>query len=1598
MPAPTHKGFDPAVLEENTIAATPHWPDAGAFDLAGSDVLHRRVASAAPAVSDPTSDKPAGSPALTGSVGDGRNAGAPPVTTVSGHGGNHAPTGADVTRAVDEDQPYVFEAVDFGFSDGDGDVLAAVVIATLPLTGRLLLDGAEVTAGQVVSVADIDAGRLTYEPAADENGDGAADFTFQVQDDGGTAGVGDDDTADVANTFTFDITPVNDAPELTGFSVSLTVTEGDGPALLDADVTFTDSEGNFDGGFLDVLGGEAEDVVSIRDQGMGAGEIGYDPGTGEVFYGGVLIGFATGGCGCAPLSVEFNADATAEAIDALIQNLTYEYQGDDPAISRTLFLSVMDADGASIAGNARGYAPYTGDSAPDIADIESYAVSLIDFDGDGDLDMGVSDDFGFIVYRNDGDASAPDFVADVAFAIDDVFDLPTLIDVDDDGLADVLFSGPNGVSFYRNTGTGFVASPGPIEALLDGTVSMAADYDGDGDLDLIASNIDEFGDPFGDLRLFANEGGGVFVERLAGDNPFADILGGLGTAFGDFDGDGDPDLFVTGYFGVEYYENDGGVFVQQIGFANPLDSLPLPLIALGDLTGDGFADFLAPAGFGTIFGENVSIGMEMFRVTVNPVNSDPAASNNLGASVDEADSVAIDWTELLFIDPDHEPWEVIFTLTGVPANGVLMLDGVVLDVGDAFTQQDIDDGLLSYQHDGSETTSDNFQFDVSDGEGGSSDGHSFSFDITPVEDDAIARDDALATRESRTFSGDVFADNGQGPDTDPDGPPLEVIEVNGQAAGVGVQIVLASGALLTLRADGTFDYDPNGAFDDLTAPVTGASNSYGIDGFTYTIVGGATATVEINIIGEYDGGDHIRGGAGPDVLTGRYGDDIVTGGAGADVMDGGAGIDTLDYSASPQGVTIRLWQGFTSSRGDARGDVVSSFEAVIGSAFADKLIGSLGDDVLEGGAGADYLKGFGGSDTARYAGSASGVTVNLATGVASGGDAQGDILVDMDNLTGSAFADVLTGDAGDNRIAGGAGADVMDGGPGFDTLDYSASTQGVTVRLWQGPTNSKGDARGDVISNFEAIIGSAFADTLVGTVGDNVLEGGGGADVLKGFGGVDTASYAGSASGVTVNLATGVTSGGDAQGDTLVDIDNLTGSDFADVLTGDAGDNVLAGGAGADIMDGGAGFDTLDYSASAEGVTVRLWQGFSSSRGDARGDVVSNFEAVIGSAFADTLIGSLADDVLEGGAGADLLKGFGGSDTARYGGSASGVTVNLTTGVASGGDAEGDTLVDIDNLTGSAFADVLTGDAGDNILSGGGGADRLDGGLGLDTASYAGSALGVTVNLATGVASGGDAQGDTFFDIENLTGSAFADVLTGDAGNNLLTGGGGDDTFVFRDSWGHDVIADFQAGARGDEIIRLDSAVFVDFADVLAHTTNDINGNAVIAKDGMSITLAGTPKGRLRVDDFEFAPLSAPEPALKGAGPLIMPAVDEASWVDPDSDKAGAGPGEPDPLVLPAPDRHPETDGVSGRPVGPDARAQDDRFFDDLQGALDPLGPLGLLAETEVKDTGQALVVCWSDALVPVQPFVFVTDAESVLTGGTTDRLFVQRPIDDWLW
>lgn len=222
-----------------------------------------------------------------------------------------------------------------------------------------------------------------------------------------------------------------------------------------------------------------------------------------------------------------------------------------------------------------------------------------------------------------------------------------------------------------------------------------------------------------------------------------------------------------------------------------------------------------------------------------------------------------------------------------------------------------------------------------------------------------------------------------------------------------------------------------------------------------------------------------------------------------------------------------------------------------------------------------------------------------------------------DKLYGQVGNDKLYGGNGDDLLEGMDGADVIDGGAGRDRATYALSDAAVLVNLAEG-VGKDGDAEGDSLLNIEDVIGSNFDDILIGNGGQNRLEGGAGGDLLQGGGlydildggeGQDIASYATSSAGVNVSLVTNRGSGGDAEGDMLINVENLVGSDFNDHLIGNGVANILLGGRGADMLNGGRGNDRL--------------------------------------------VGGDGNDVLLGGAGNDRIEGGTGKDTAVFVGNAS---------------------------------------------------------------------------------------------------------------------------------------------------------------------------------------------------------------------------------------------------------------------------------------------------------------------------------------------------------
>ena len=196
------------------------------------------------------------------------------------------------------------------------------------------------------------------------------------------------------------------------------------------------------------------------------------------------------------------------------------------------------------------------------------------------------------------------------------------------------------------------------------------------------------------------------------------------------------------------------------------------------------------------------------------------------------------------------------------------------------------------------------------------------------------------------------------------------------------------------------------------------------------------------------------------------------------------------------------------------------------------------------------------------------------------------------------------------------------------------------------------------------------------------------------------------------------------------------------------------------MIDGGAGFDVLRFIDPMFGSS---FNGFSSQNDFltfVNGYNISNIERVeeIQSGTLSRLFvnGSTAADVI------DLSAEVANNYDVRTGSGNDVVTLGAVSGSANLALGGG---IDIYNGGSSGFVFLLAGS----------GADIYNGGAAIETISYTFSAVGVNVNLLTGVGSGGFAAGETYSNIENITGTIFADTLIGDANSNTLRGRGGDD-------------------------------------------------------------------------------------------------------------------------------------------------------------------------------------------------------------------------------
>jgi uncharacterized delta-60 repeat protein len=322
--------------------------------------------------------------------------------------------------------------------------------------------------------------------------------------------------------------------------------------------------------------------------------------------------------------------------------------------------------------------------------------------------------------------------------------------------------------------------------------------------------------------------------------------------------------------------------------------------------------------------------------------------------------------------------------------------------------------------------------------------------------------------------------------------------------------------------------------------------------------------------------------------------------------------------------------------------------------------------------------------------------------------------------------------------------------------------------------------------------------------------------------------------------------------------DVLNTSNSNGVLYGGGGNDTLLGGVGSDILNGGAGNDFLKGGTGA---------------------FLYNGSSIVNT--VDVLNGGDGNDVLQGEIGypyvSEILDGGAGSDWVSYSNTL-GVSVDLSrtdtqdiSGYFGGTNAAMETLSNIENINGSGYADSLTGTAGNNVLfgnggddylsgldgndtlSGGAGLNNLDGGNGNDWVTYGSAIAGVTANLEDALfnlpVSHQEATGegsDFLSSIENISGSAFGDTLTGDGGNNVLMGGAGND--ILDGGLGRDTLI----GGQGQDTFVFGAFPGFESADHISDFSVTDDSIELISSINNQYVYEALPSGELATDAFKI--------------------------------------------------------------------------------------------------------------------------------------------------
>ncbi len=1210
---------DNAALYGN-IAIVASGPTSINLESAGSTATLQQWQNALRAVTysnsseDPTPDDRI----VSFSVTDGTNVSNFATKTVTVTPLNDAPSGADATIVMSEDGSRPLAEADFGFSDpAEGDAFAGVVITALPTNGELRLNGVAIAvAGTFVSEADITAGLLVFHPDAHENGSPYASFDFQVRDDGGTAG-GGQDTDQGANTLTFNVGAINDGPvnsvpaatQVFNEDGTLVFSTVNGNAISVADL-------DADPGDVTVTLAVADGVLTLATT---AGLTSF-PGNGTnniVLTGSVAeVNAALDGLSYAPpahangarnLSVSTSDNGNSGTGGAIIDT-------DMVAITINPVNDAPSSTGGSVTGSEDDPYVFTAADFNFSDPVEGhgfFAVQIATLPAAGDILLNgapvLAGDFiavsainaGMLTFQPDPDGFGAPYTT-FTFRVQDgggvlnggVDTDPTprtmTINVTPDNLAPEVDL--NGAGAGLNAAVSYTEDAPGVS--IGSSIAVSDPNEVTGDLiesatitltDAVAGDALTVTLPLpGGINAVTTTPAGQIVVTLSGPASTADYAAAIAQV-----------LYST----TSQDPTFGGTDPTRTITVTVEDGMLTSAVATSTVTITPLDDSAVaqPDAFAT--DEDTMVSGNVFLA--NPTTPDgdvdgPALEVGAvnGSAGDVGDTILLPSGAELTLNSDgsfdYHPLDAFETLPG-PLSGASNLTDT-----DSFTYTLVN---------GNEVT--------------------VTITISGLDSDG---DILLGTPGADTLDGGIGADTMTGfagnDSYAVDNAGDTVVEVAGEGND-------------TIRTAVSYTLAAGLSVETLT--TTNAAGLGAID----------LAGNEIdNRIEGNDGVNLIAGHGGEDLLYGNGGGDGLTGGAGNDLLDGGAGIDTAFFAGSPGFTDTLVGWVATSFEGS---DILRNVEiAVEGSGQRNLLVGSTGFATIQAASDSAVT----GDNIRLAAGSYSGtVTYDVGglTVIGQTGSQQNVTYAPVGtfgiSVFGANLVDTITTGAGNDSLNGGGGDDVMTGGQGHDTYHVlqagdvviEAPGGGVDIIFTAVSYSLNDGSEVEVLATraFDGtdpinLTGNGLANYMIGNDGANTMDGKAGADVMVGRAGNDTYIVYDAGDEAVENAGGGV--------DILFTAVSYALNDFWEVevlatiafdgtapidLTGNGLDNYMIGNDGANTMDGKGGSDVLVGRAGEDRFA------FTTALGAGNVDTIFEFVAADDTIALDSELFGLADGPLD---------------------------------------------------------------------------------------------------------------------------------------------------------------------------------------------------------------------------------------------------------------------------------------------------------------------------------------------------------------------------------